>query len=127
MLSSIESVAPIVKGIIQISGDAFGPTTGFLPPAEWENDQLHNLKKIAGYNHCDETSETTMMDCLKELDQYDLLKFSHKRHYRWVNDGNLVNAPYMEMIKVGYLFHVCRESRQIQNFRIQPMFRSWLE
>ena len=100
MLSSIESVAPVIKGIIQISGDAFGPTTGFLPPAEWENDQLHNLKKIAGYNNCDETSETTMLDCLKELDQYDLLKFSHKRHYRWVNDGNLVNAPYMELIKV---------------------------
>jgi len=99
MLSSLESVAPIIKGIIQISGDALGPTTGFLPPAEWENDQLHNLKKIAGYNNCDETSETTMLNCLKDLNQYDLLKFSHKRHYRWVNDGNLVNAPYMEMIK----------------------------
>ena len=28
----------------QISGDALGPTTGFMPPADWANDPLYNLK-----------------------------------------------------------------------------------
>ena len=62
------------------------------------------------------------MNCLRNLDQYDLLKYSHKegvtqchmvspmsvtnvrltlekRNYRYINDGDFVNKPYMEMIK----------------------------
>ena len=40
-----------------------------------------------------------MMDCLRSLDQYELLKYSHKRSYRFVNDQNLLELPYMELIK----------------------------
>ena len=71
-----------------------------MPPAEWEGDILHNLKTISGYNHCDQSSEAKMLDCLAQLEQYDLLKFSHKRSYRFVTDNDLVNEPYMELIKV---------------------------
>ena len=45
VLSSVETIAPFIKGIIQISGDALGPTTGFMPPSSWENDPLYNLKE----------------------------------------------------------------------------------
>ena len=48
------------------------------PMVKWEGDALHNLKTIAGYNNCDTSSENSMMNCLRNLDQYDLLKFSHK-------------------------------------------------
>ena len=34
LVSSLESVGPYIKGIIQQSGDALGPTTGFMPPTE---------------------------------------------------------------------------------------------
>jgi len=34
LVSSLESVGPYIKGIIQQSGDALGPTTGFMPPSE---------------------------------------------------------------------------------------------
>lgn len=102
ILSTVASVADHVKGIIQISGDGLAPTTGFMAPTEWDNDPLYNLKTISGYNNCDDTSETTMMNCLRQLDQYDLLKYSHKRNYRFITDNNLINAPYMEMIKVSY-------------------------
>ena len=90
--------------------------------SKWEGDALHNLKTIAGYNNCDSSSENSMMNCLRNLDQYDLLKYSHKegvtqwhiaslmsvtnvrltlekRNYRYINDGDFVNKPYMEMIK----------------------------
>ena len=39
------------------------------------------------------------MDCLRSLDQYELLKYSHKRSYRFVNDQNLLELPYMELLK----------------------------
>ena len=34
LVSSLESVGPYIKGVIQQSGDALGPTTGFMPPTE---------------------------------------------------------------------------------------------
>lgn len=111
VVTSLDTVAPYIAGIIQQSGDALGPTTGFMPPIEWENDPLHNLETIAGYNNCDTSSETSMLDCLRGLDQYDLLKFSHKRSYRYINDGDFLNEPYMEMIKnsahVPFLGGIC--------------------
>ena len=37
------------QSYIPKSGDALGPTaTGFVPPAEWKNDPLFNLKTISG-------------------------------------------------------------------------------
>ena len=35
VLSSLASVGPHIKGFIQISGDGFSPTTGFVPPPSW--------------------------------------------------------------------------------------------
>ena len=49
--TSLPSVASKVAGIVQMSGDAFGPTTGFL------DDPTENLELIAGYNNCDMKSE----------------------------------------------------------------------
>ena len=54
---------------------------------KWEGDALHNLKTIAGYNNCDSSSENSMMNCLRDLDQYDLLKFSHKEGVRQCRGG----------------------------------------
>ena len=30
------------------------------------------------------------------MDQYDLLKYSHKRSYGWVIDGKMVDSPYYD-------------------------------
>ena len=35
VLTSLASVGPHIKGFIQISGDGFAPTTGFVPPPSW--------------------------------------------------------------------------------------------
>ena len=35
VLTSLASVGPYIKGFIQISGDGFAPTTGFVPPPSW--------------------------------------------------------------------------------------------
>ena len=55
LLTSIPTVADKIVGIIQQSGDGFGPTTGF----DQYPDQ--NLDIIAGYNKCDMTSEQTKL------------------------------------------------------------------
>ena len=55
VLTSIQSVADKIVGIIQESGDAFGPTTGFMEHPD------ENLDIIAGYNHCDMTSEKSKL------------------------------------------------------------------
>ena len=57
VVTSLESVGPYIKGIIQQSGEGLAPTTGFAPPPSWNNDPLFNLKRIAGYSNCDMTSE----------------------------------------------------------------------
>ena len=44
-----------------------------------------------------------MLQCLRQLDQYELLEHSHQREYRFVNDQNLVEKPYIELIKVKWL------------------------
>ena len=35
VLTSLASVGPYIKGFIQISGDGFAPTTGFVLPPSW--------------------------------------------------------------------------------------------
>ena len=69
VLSSLSTVAHDIDGIIQLSGDGLAPTTGFMPPTSWNNDQLYNLKTIGNYNNCDDKNENTIMDCLRNLDQ----------------------------------------------------------
>lgn len=39
-----------------------------------------------------------VLDCLKALSQYDLLKFSHKRTYAWVIDGDIIDKPYYDFL-----------------------------
>ena len=40
-----------------------------------------------------------MLNCLRDLEKYDLLKYSHQRSWRFTNDGDFINQPYIEMIK----------------------------
>ena len=67
VVTSLESVGPFIKGIIQQSGEGLAPTTGFAPPPSWNNDPLFNLKRIADYNHCDMTSEATIRTLFHQI------------------------------------------------------------
>lgn len=65
----------------------------------------HSLIPYASYLHvifvsylCNKVKET-MLNCLRGLEKYDLLKYSHQRSWRFTNDGDLINQPYIEMIK----------------------------
>ena len=78
VVSSLSTVAHDIVGIVQLSGDGLAPTTGFMPPTSWENDQLYNLKTIGGYNKCDSTSEESLLECLRQLDQEILMVMTHK-------------------------------------------------
>ena len=40
-----------------------------------------------------------MLNCLRGLEKYDLLKYSHQRSWRFTNDGDFINKPYIGMIK----------------------------
>ena len=51
VLTSLASVGPYIKGFIQISGDGFAPTTGFVPPPSWVRIQKSpptDLTRISG-------------------------------------------------------------------------------
>ena len=43
VLTSLASVGPHIKGLIQISGDGFAPTTGFVPPPSWVRLNIPNI------------------------------------------------------------------------------------
>ena len=44
-----------------------------------------------------------MLQCLRGLNQYQLLEHSYQREFRFVNDQDLVERPYIDLIKVIFL------------------------
>ena len=52
VLTSLASVGPYIKGFIQISGDGFAPTTGFVPSPSWvriQKSRSSDLTRISGW------------------------------------------------------------------------------
>lgn len=98
VLTSLASVGPFIKGFVQISGDGFAPTTGFAPPPYWNGNNLHNLETIANDANCDLQNEESMLQCLRNLDAYELLSLSNNKDWRFFIDGEGIDQPYYDLI-----------------------------